>query len=290
MRIQDFKRWHWIVISLLVGAALGYSRLQMDPGESVTRSPSMGTERFEHDVRNRPDSGRPFLENIVIYPVEEIIRNGKPAESINVVEFDLVVPAEDGTGVATRYNVKFPFPYKPVGRRGAAIEMGEESGIADYLDRLKENLDHVTYRNAWWVTPRNVYAMCIGGSFVVIGLVWPTLIHLLTGAGFSGGQKSRDEYDLDRFGKGGEVAAAGAVGMSEEDQARLAAVEAGLEASLKNSDIAMTDQPPPPQEAPIRELNASAVETLSPPPPTEEAAKDFKGEFYPVARSKGKTD
>ena len=36
MGIQDFKRWHWIIIGAAVGAILAFARLQTEPGEAGT--------------------------------------------------------------------------------------------------------------------------------------------------------------------------------------------------------------------------------------------------------------
>ena len=285
MGIQDFKRWHWIIIGAAVGAILAFARLQTEPGEAVAQSPSMGPARFERYVVNRADSGRSFIQNIHIYPPEEVVREGKVIDKVNVVEFEYVTDDDnDGAGIATKYNTKFSIPFKPT--VGISVPEGQELTIAMYLDAMKTRFDHVSYTYAWWVEPKIVYAMFIGGGIVVIGGIWPTIVNLLVGAGLGGERRKEEEYDLDRFGNGEETKpAAGAV--TDEDRDQLAAVEASLEASVKSAGIAMTADKPP-EDAPIRKLNSTAVEMAQPPAPSEED-KEYKGEFYPVARPQGHT-
>src|SRR5688500_17476117 len=50
--------------------------------------------------------------------------------------------------------------------------------VLDYLDRMGREKG-VKYRYAWWLHPRWKMATWVGGSFVLIGLVWPTFVNLM---------------------------------------------------------------------------------------------------------------
>jgi hypothetical protein len=49
--------------------------------------------------------------------------------------------------------------------------------VRDYLNGLKSQ--GVTYAYAWWADARYAAAVWAGGSFLLLGVVWPTLVNLL---------------------------------------------------------------------------------------------------------------
>jgi hypothetical protein len=157
---------------------------------------------------------------------------------------------------------------------------------AEYLAELQKQVprlkDALVYKTAWWEAPKYTVSMYAAGGFVLIGVVWPTIQNLLTGAGF-GKARPKEEYDLDRFKSDPEPQAKpAAVAASANDQ--LAELNAKLEAEVAGMMIGKTaiEQEDEEEEAAIKQLRMDAVETVAEKEARE--AQEYKGEFYPVAK------
>jgi hypothetical protein len=171
--------------------------------------------------------------------------------------------------------------------------------LRDYLDRVNTALSKidkakhpyaapVPYKFAWIETPKGAYPVYSLGGLVVIGLIWPTIVQLLVGAGFGRGPSEDDEYNLARY-KGSSTSAGKAkvaVSVAEADQ--LAQLEAELEAKLKSGALAEPGDAPvrtAPTAVPIPVLSAGPLEA-----PKEEAQKQAQrkgygadqGDYYPT--------
>ncbi len=68
-----------------------------------------------------------------------------------------------------------PTPFHPLDRQVGQFAMN--ATILDYLDRL--GAKGVGYRYAWWDHPGWIWTIWLGGSVVVIGILWPTVINLI---------------------------------------------------------------------------------------------------------------
>ena len=71
MRIEDFKRWHWIVIGLVVGLVMAYMRTTLvTPDETSSYRRGISPFEFATNLR-RPVTGNgfPWVSDIVVYPV-----------------------------------------------------------------------------------------------------------------------------------------------------------------------------------------------------------------------------
>jgi len=157
---------------------------------------------------------------------------------------------------------------------------------AEYLGDLQKQFprlkDALVYKTAWWEAPKYLVSLYTVGGFVVIGVIWPTIQNLLTGAGF-GKARPKEEYDLDRFKSDPEPQAKpAAVAASANDQ--LAELNAKLEAEVAGMMIGKSaiEQEDEEEEAAIKQLRMDAVETVAEKEARE--AQEYKGEFYPVAK------
>jgi len=291
MPIEDLKRWHWALIGCVVGLVLGFGQVY-GGNEPATDLPSMGQQEFEEGLRATPRDGLPVLDNVTVYPGSA----GEP----DLVTMDLradwglyarIRDAQSGTARANTRQVKYVQhrfyarkPFKPlIPVPGAAAVPGATYTVRDYLKDLSKTEAGAAakYRYAWWREPAKRVALWTAGSTLLIGGVWPTVLNLLTGAGF-GRRAPRDpNYDLDRFksesdaGKSdAPTADAGAV----DDHVRKLEEELakGLAAGV---GAAGRDQPAQPQ--PVKPLVAAPLEA---PAAAGDEDKEYQGEFYPVVK------
>lgn len=157
--------------------------------------------------------------------------------------------------------------------------------VRDYLAEVAKVNPSISFRYAWWTTPRAVYALWGGGTLLLFGLLIPAGIRLLVVAGL--GQPVREEeYDLDRFKSGPEpvVVAAAAPAPDPSELDRLRELEEKIMASIAagpNRDQEEKEEP-----APIKKLEAGPLEPATvPAAPSEHSPEEYTGEYYPVVRA-----
>jgi hypothetical protein len=281
MRIEDFKVWHWMLLGTLIGLAIGYSRVSMgnDDGGMVR---SVGVERFAENLARRQPNGTPWIRNVVVYP---------PSEGKHYVTFDMLESLGNGKGAYRASKMYADIPFKMVNRPAPR----ENYTILDFIREQQSRADFITASYAWWREPNWQYLICGGAGFVIIGVLWPILLNLLTGAGFGRprllskdpSSEKKEEYDLSRFGKGTHPDSA-KTGPKRATQADLDAVEdlnATLAQRLANRETETLDLSSQSSQttAPARNWSAaSEPASLPPSAPAEEHVYD--GEFYPVDR------
>jgi hypothetical protein len=162
--------------------------------------------------------------------------------------------------------------------------------VNDFLDAASKLWRPIPYRYVWWQSPQYAMRIWMGGSFVVIGVIWPLLLRMMLLGGL--GRPQTEEYDLSRFkgGKEPQKQAKAKTGITAEDLAQMAAMEASLRASLGPMADAMgtpgTAAAPADAKAgplPVKELVGGDV-PKEVPKTEEEKAREYRGEFYPVAK------
>jgi hypothetical protein len=282
MQLDQLKRWQWALIGIIVGLMIAYVRTGVEPDNSVSMSLSVREFSQEVGVDDLPGN-RQRIEDIVLHPPSD------PAESayhkaVQIVTFKRAVFDEQRKGwVYKPAAIKVELPFKAPGREG-----GDYGGsFENYMKAVQEENKAVTYQFAWWEVPRDQYLIWTAGCLVVIGGVWPTIISLLVGAGL-GPQKKEADYDLDRFGRGKtktETAPAARRGMTTAEQSQLANLTQNMESDLSPSGMARTSGgvAATASEQPVRKLDGKALEVAQ--TEKEEEDKEYKGEFYPVAKS-----
>jgi hypothetical protein len=166
--------------------------------------------------------------------------------------------------------------------------------MRQYLDKLKAYTDKLdkgknplamtfTYRYAWWETPRGAYALYGGGGLIVIGLVWPAILHGLVVMGF--GRPPEEGFDLAKYKPRKVAAAVPATVLSDDESERIKRLEEELERKLRDGAGPRVAPAAVAVAAPVKVLNAGAAET-----PKEDVNKPKKpkgygadqGDYYPT--------
>jgi len=200
----------------------------------------------------------------------------------------LLRDAHDAAGFAIIPNRYYWIPWDPA----------KEPTVIDFLlaaDKLIKQQQGagaigITIHYHWWESAKFGKWIWMGGSVLIIGIIWPTLLHLMLRHGL--GSMKADEYDLSRF-KGGKDAATmpapSAAVATESDMDRLRELEAAMAQSLKSSgprEDAVTEEKPEPV---VAKLAGAPVEAPVL-PAAEEGPKSYQGEFYPVVKTGGKSE
>jgi hypothetical protein len=156
---------------------------------------------------------------------------------------------------------------------------------AQTLTTTPKQATWIKYTYAFWREPKWSYGICMTGSLVVIGIIWPLLIQTMVKGGL-GRKREVDDYDLSRF-KGGKEPQVAAVqqGMTAEDEARLKELEEQMAASLKARQDAEPATAPVVVGAaePVKKLKAGGDVQEHVVEQTEEE-KAYTGEYYPVVK------
>jgi len=171
-------------------------------------------------------------------------------------------------------------PWNPADNRTAS----------DFLAAVKTIHPDVTYRYAWWRSPHYAYQLWTGGSVLIIGIIWPTLIQMMIKGGLGRPPRATDEYDLSRF-KGEteeEEEKKPKVVVTADDLIEMQKLQEKMEADLKESGFlqpaAQGGAATTPQPVGVKKLSGGPLE-LAADTKTEEE-KNFEGEYYPVAHPK----
>lgn len=293
MGIEQLKRWHWIVIGLLAGLALGYVWSSADP---VTEGRNYNQRDFERDLTRRlPDGSGPMIRHVVLRPIVTDYQ-GKQVQQVTL---DVArMGSQSGKIYWEARQMLATIPYEPMRFGGMMPDPQQASGgkpftVGDFLAEMNKNNDMpVKFRYGWESERPVAIAIWTVGAVVVVGGLWPTFLGLLVGAGMARKPEKKEEYDLDRFGKTSVPEAPRyqpKPEVSEEERDRLNDMNRKLEEQLKGAGV-LTDGSAE-DEDPEGKILAPAVRKLDGGPlETTPAAKkqdeddevEVKGEFYPV--------
>ncbi len=142
----------------------------------------------------------------------------------------------------------------------------------------------VSSRYVWWESPNHVYAIWMTGSFLLVGVIWPTLLQIMVKGGF--GRTKPDEFELRRYKPSPIPAAAPkpAMAVTKDDMQQLREMQESLEASLRasGSTAGPSAQPNAQPAAPAIKVLAGSAAEPAVVPQTPDEPKEYKGEFYPV--------
>lgn len=286
MQLDQLKRWQWALIGIVVGLVIAYVRTGVEPDDSVTMTLSF--REFANEVgANDLPGGRLRIEDIVLHPPSDP-NDSAYHKAVQIVTFKRAVYDEKLKGwVYKPAAVKVELPFKPPRNMGSDEYGGS---FEKFLEAEKSENGAIQYHYAWWEEPRMQYLIWGVGCLVVIGGIWPTIINVLVGAGL-GPQRKKEDYDLERFGGKGEEAArpSGRRAMSAAEESQLASLNANLESELapsgasRNGGAAAAGN-----EQPVRKLESKPLEIAQ--IEKEKEDKEYKGEFYPVAKQGQKKD
>jgi hypothetical protein len=310
MRIERVRRWQWILLGLVLGLVVGFVKLW---GGSVEPDHSQGTQLhvFEDQLIRAVDPSRKTpvqVGQIILHPKSEVIVPGsRQPEMHEVITYWVWFPAKvnDKKEVVARPEARSVALYEDPSQKSVLGDISKFSG-REYLDKLKNHIQKLDkskfkfaqnfeYRYAWLETPRGAYTAYGVGGIVMVGLIWPTIVHLLVGAGYGRPVEEDDEY-LSRFkGTSAPQAKPMKVGMTEADLAELERMEARLEAQLKDAGLEMTpvaagaksnETAAQAAEKAARKFSGAAAEEIKKQEPAHAGAhKEFgadQGDYYPT--------
>jgi hypothetical protein len=282
MGIENIKRWQWMILGVLVGLAFAYMNQASSPGNDNWSGRKVGQATFERLAKEKPIAGNPVIRSLRLFPAQVSPATG---QRVVVVEFDQLLQTKDAEVweyVPTRFEAIEP--YVPV--RGP--KPATDQTVEQYLAEVAKENPALASRYAWWTEPKWAYTVWGAGGFVVIGIVWPTIVNLLIGAGLGRPPAPKEEYDLSRFKGTPEPAPAPKPVVA--DMGSLETLNASLEKDLEAAGVLGNRSTDPDDsvagEPVIKPLNAGPLD--APPETKTEADKPsehFKGGvFYPVAR------
>ncbi len=318
MGLENLKRWHWALIGLLLGAMFGATRAYWrDPDPGGDRS--FGRNQFADAVGRGME-----VRNLVLHPADDgkewltgeyyRLTSGNIGGRFRPQRKGTTQPAQERPGEW----VKFPmlageersgkFEYQRVFINGDEkkdieklidedIHNGGKKNLlqanAAYMDarsfmaylQKQHSSAALTYKFAWWEIPKYTVSMYALGGLVLIGGVFSTVVSLISGAGFGIQKKVEDDYDLSRFKPAPKPAEKT---KAEVDQAALAELNAKMEENVADMLIgkSITQQEEEEEEAhAIKQLQTQTMDATETPQEREaREAKEYQGEFYPVAK------
>jgi len=305
MQIEDFKRWHWALLGLIVGLMFAYMWQDHDVvGDKNYQFAEIKQNSFERYAMSKSrDSGQSILQNVKVEPpVKDYM--GKPIQIV--------------IGKRLRYNPKdqkeylVPFyyyaavPYIQHFAVPKSPPLPAGATVLDYLNNAKTVNPLLTYRFAWEYQSQWYTVLWGLGGLVLIGGIWPSVLQLLIGAGLgrppkSATEKENEDY-LSRFGKGKKQPqrVLAATGPTDADNQRLDEMNNALESELAAAGVFATASSTAASSddsvaaAPIKPLTAAEPVTTAGAAvhheeTEEERRKRFAaGDFYPVARGSKK--
>jgi len=284
MGIENIKRWQWMILGVLVGLGFAFMNQASLPGNDNWSGRKVGQATFERLAKEKPVAGNPVVKSLRLFPAQVSPATGK---RVVVVQFDQLIQTKDPQVweyVPTRFEAVEP--YVPTRGPRPAADLTVEQYVAEVA---RENPALVS-RYAWWTEPKWAYTVWGGGGLVVIGIIWPTVVNLLIGAGLGRPPKPKEKYDLSRFKSAPALAPKPVV----SDMGALEMLNASLEKELEAAGV-LGNRPTDPDdsvagEQVIKALNAGPLDA---PPETKtdpgKPSEHFKGGvFYPVARGGSK--
>src|SRR4051794_10000884 len=248
MRIEDFKRWQWCVIGLVLGAIVAAVTLWAGPREANdTHNNSGGPQVLEEQLIQKLDPSRQKVagvQNFRIHPAMEMPLPGNPNGSAEFLSYEVLIrdPKNPGKALPVKRQMMMHLTTHKKSVLGDLTGMT----VRDYLAKLKDLTDKLNkehpggvftfnYRFSWLETPRGAFSVYTAAGFVLIGLIWPSVLHLLVQAGY--GRATDDEFDLSKYKSGATAAKKKKAGLTHADAEELARLEAELEAKLKSGEV-----------------------------------------------------
>lgn len=278
MGLNNWRWWHWLALSIVVGAGLGLAFTSID----LTDTSAMQSTSFvnmRNKIERRTDKGDSILTQIRVGPVR-LDNKGQKVQLVTYYErqHNRVTGSWDPV---VQYWLATPVPLSPKSPR-------PDFGVLDYLKDRSQDIKTLDYKYQWWLEPRNIWIFTLGGSVLLVGLLWPLVIlKLLVKLGLA-------EPPSERMGSLAAVKitddsselSTGAV-VTADDRQKLDDLNAELAANVAGMTVASSNGDRKHVEEPIRLLKGDNVVEVKP-MEQDKDPEDFKGEFYPVARPHAK--
>ena len=286
MAIRNWRWWQWLAVGVVVGGLLGLVLTNFEWTDPTMASDQFNTMRRK--IAHRTDAGESVLTRIRVGPV---VRDGEGKLVQQTTFWERQKNRTTGTWDLTgQFRVITPVPLSPASPR-------PDYGILDYLATQKQAIPSLDYRYQWWLVPRTLWLLSLGGSVLAIGVVWPVVNRLLVRLGLGAPPDERAAGLSEVMTRDETVSMPSGVVVTADDQQRLADLNAAMEANV--AGLAMTETAGPAADEPgtarptvtgVRELHGERVAPVAAAAAVQDDPSDFKGEFYPVARPVGKKD
>lgn len=310
MQIEDFKRWHWVLIGLAAGLIFAFAWQDHDVvGDKNYELAEVKQNNFEREAlsktREQPGSVRAVLQEVRVEPpVRDYQNNVRQIVTGKRILFN----TKDQKWYPVRFYYYASVPYVPHLIPPLAAKDGKEPTVMDFLAAAQKTNPLLHYRYAWEMESNWSFVLWAIGGVVVVGGIWPTVLNVLLGAGLgrppkTAAETENEEY-LKRFGRGKSKKPKPVLavkGPTDADLKQLDSMNAALESELAGAGMSLTPAAPAVSEeagdhaAPqtVVPLNAAPAQ----PAPHErqhgETEEEFRarfsgGVFYPVSRGKKK--
>jgi hypothetical protein len=285
MHIESIKRWQWMILGLILGLALGYSRRWAATdlpsyGEGINDQRlfetrvlrSIGASPLFKDIRvsrQSLDDGSGNSESLYVVSGKSVAENAKAGEHYKPMWFAAHVPyqpAIDLTQLAGPNNANAAARWQSI----------PQPTVIDWLQLAHESAG-ISYTNAWWDTyPLRTFTLA---GFLVIGILFPTIINLYY---FQSLTRPRSEKGVSLLGVHSPQSATAAATDSQASEAQLThlrELEQELEATLSGESSAPAG---PETASPVRALAADAAASTSEQPHDDRHFRAKPEDFYPT--------
>jgi len=301
MQIETIKRWHWCVIGAIVGCAVAAVSIWAGPEEKPSTE-TVHHPEFESHLLYGGFQGYKVLNirNIRLHPYLEAknpsLDNKLVQTDYITYEYDLYKPLRNGNYEERLNRVGQLIPFQKAANKGGSVLGKDVTQLTarQYLEKLGEymkkleatkypKMTALKWNKRFIEEPKTAFAVYGGGGVVLIGIIWPTILNLLMGAGL-GREVKEKLMDISKY-KGKSEPAKAKAEVTEDDMDRLAALEAQLEASLREgAHERVPTATVATVEAPVKKLigGSAATEHALPAPGKD---KDFgadQGDYYPT--------
>ncbi|MGC4032058.1 MAG: hypothetical protein QM754_10055 [Tepidisphaeraceae bacterium] len=275
MAIRNWRWWHWLIISLVVGGVVGVAMNAMPVDDPSLPSSSWPTLRQRID--RKTDTGDSLVTQIRVSPVV-VDNTGKKVQSVTY--WERFKNKTTGKWEPVRqFRLVTPVPLSPA-------SPSPDYGVLNFLAEKKKQIPTLDWRYEWWLSPRAMWPACLGASVLLIGVLWPLALKSLVKLGLA--EPPDERMDLSQV-KAVPTEAPTLVAKARgtaEDEEQLTALNANLAANVAGMALATpaTAAAAAKGETPVRILSATGVDEGEKPAAAQEEDHDFKGEFYPVDR------
>jgi hypothetical protein len=272
MHIEDIKRWHWMLIAVVVGLLLSYALSDVPWGDDL---PTLGQIDFERGVAAKfPQPGH--IANVVVLPSSQ--------KDVTPVVFEQLRRTSDPKKMEFHPSMfRAPVPFKSQ-RDGQTY-----ASVNDFLSKVPEKANpDFSFKYAWHRDRSSTYILWTTAAVLLIGVVWPSLVSLLTGGGlgFVRAKSSDPEYDLSRFGNRTTAQKSQPGVPSAVDLDEVRRLDDELERRLAagaTSEGGHAQAPSQTADEAVRALNGGPLETAN--LQDKDESKEYGGEFYPVVKA-----
>jgi len=283
MRVSSLKRWHWILVALVIGFACGGVRQGTADEDRIDQYERLFTDpqKFE-DAITTEASGLRLFRNITVYPYHVPgAPAGRNVAYLATGQYWDGVPQIQKNGQSVAHYVSACFiasaPFQPRTALLGANRNATFDSVIDYLAVMHDKAG-VQFHYAWWWWATTPLALWVMGSLIVVGGIWPTLFNLIV---FGRLTRPAEEKGVSLKDVKGTTAPTRAPG-PEIDEEALAALDHELEESLAHLDSSDAPATATTASAAPRALNGDPLDPVAVAAAESREFGAKRDDFYPT--------